>query len=518
MKHTYDFNSNREDKKRPSTDYNGTKKYSMDEAIYLTGKGRFNILIILLSGLVLMGATIENISIAFVLPYANCDLNMTTSETGLASSIAFLGFVVSSHLWGFICDTAGRKKVIKIASTFSLIFAILSAFSVNAISIIILRFFVGIFISGLLASVFSYASEFHTRESAPKAASFVSMFMPMIFIYSSVIGLLVIPMNWSVNLIFIKFVPWRLYIILITSVNAINTLAFSFLPESPKFLLAVNKPDEALDVLRNMYEINTGNIKEGYPVYYLIPEENTNNLLATKGFVNIMKLVWKQTKPIFVPPYLDSTVKLCFIVFTLFAVGHGSVMWLPGFLIELQNNSNKTLCTVVGHESVMPSEQNCDIDNSNTTTFMIMLSIGIVFTILSALISFCLDKIRPRILVPTWIIISSIAALAINFLTHFYSIVITFITFVSSSLCAAIVSAISVSLYPTNIRAMATCFIFMFGRIGGLAGGNLIGVLLEHNCSLIFNVFAALSLICAFVFLMIKKEIPTPNTTNNCSA
>ncbi|XP_031628518.1 synaptic vesicle glycoprotein 2C-like isoform X2 [Contarinia nasturtii] len=490
MKHTYDFNSNREDKKRPSTDYNGTKKYSMDEAIYLTGKGRFNILIILLSGLVLMGATIENISIAFVLPYANCDLNMTTSETGLASSIAFLGFVVSSHLWGFICDTAGRKKVIKIASTFSLIFAILSAFSVNAISIIILRFFVGIFISGLLASVFSYASEFHTRESAPKAASFVSMFMPMIFIYSSVIGLLVIPMNWSVNLIFIKFVPWRLYIILITSVNAINTLAFSFLPESPKFLLAVNKPDEALDVLRNMYEINTGNIKEGYPVYYLIPEENTNNLLATKGFVNIMKLVWKQTKPIFVPPYLDSTVKLCFIVFTLFAVGHGSVM----------------------------CEQNCDIDNSNTTTFMIMLSIGIVFTILSALISFCLDKIRPRILVPTWIIISSIAALAINFLTHFYSIVITFITFVSSSLCAAIVSAISVSLYPTNIRAMATCFIFMFGRIGGLAGGNLIGVLLEHNCSLIFNVFAALSLICAFVFLMIKKEIPTPNTTNNCSA
>ena len=83
--------------------------------------------------------------------------------------------------------------------------------------------------------------------------------------------------------------------------------------------------------------------------------------------------------------------------------------------------------------------------------------------------------------------------MALNLLTEFYSIVIAFITFLSSSLCAAIVSAISVSLYPTHIRAMATCFIFMFGRIGGLAGGNLVGVLVENNCNLIFNVFAGLS-------------------------
>lgn len=117
-------------------------------------------------------------------------------------------------------------------------------------------------IAGLQASVFSYVSEFHTRETAPRAASFVSMFMPMIFIYSSIIGLFLIPMVWSLNLIFIKFVPWRLYIVLITSVNAFNILVFLFLPESPKFLLAMNKPDEALDVLRNMYEINTGHIKE----------------------------------------------------------------------------------------------------------------------------------------------------------------------------------------------------------------------------------------------------------------
>lgn len=117
-------------------------------------------------------------------------------------------------------------------------------------------------ISGLQASVFSYVSEFHTNDTAPRAASFVSMFMPMIFIYSSFIGIFLIPMNWSLNFIFIKFVPWRLYIIIIAFVNAINTFIFHFLPESPKFLLAMNEPEEALDVVRKMYEINTGNMKE----------------------------------------------------------------------------------------------------------------------------------------------------------------------------------------------------------------------------------------------------------------
>lgn len=110
--------------------------------------------------------------------------------------------------------------------------------------------------------MFSYVSEFHTKETAPKAASFVSMFMPVIFMYSSIVGIAVIPMNWSFDLYFIQFVPWRLFIIIITSVNLTNTIIFSFLPESPKFLLAMNKHDEALGVLMKMYEINTGNAKE----------------------------------------------------------------------------------------------------------------------------------------------------------------------------------------------------------------------------------------------------------------
>lgn len=45
------------------------------------------------------------------------------------------------------------------------------------------------------------------------------------------------------------------------------------------------------------------------------------------------------------------------------------------------------------------SDDECNADNSNTTIYQVMFSIGLVFTILSTLISFYLDRISPRILV-----------------------------------------------------------------------------------------------------------------------
>lgn len=84
-------------------------------------------------------------------------------------------------------------------------------------------------------------------------------------------------------------------------------------------------------------------------------ESSGNSLGATKGFLSILKLLWKQTSPIFLPPHLDNTVKLCFMIFVLFAIGHGAFLWLPDFLVELQNNNEvgKTLCGVVGHERLV---------------------------------------------------------------------------------------------------------------------------------------------------------------------
>lgn len=84
--------------------------------------------------------------------------------------------------------------------------------------------------------------------------------------------------------------------------------------------------------------------------------------------------------------------------------------------------------------------------------------------------------------------ISAITCFALNIVTEFNSIVISFVVFLSCCSCANLVMAVAVNLFPTSYRGMATAFILMFGRLGGFAGSNLVGILLLSMCSLIFYI------------------------------
>jgi hypothetical protein len=62
------------------------------------------------------------------------------------------------------------------------------------------------------------------------------------------------------------FRPWRLFVILnaVPSITAASILYF--LPESPKFLFTNAREEEAVEVLRRMFTLNTGRNFEEYPV------------------------------------------------------------------------------------------------------------------------------------------------------------------------------------------------------------------------------------------------------------
>lgn len=85
---------------------------------------------------------------------------------------------------------------------------------------------------------------------------------------------------------------------------------------------------------------------------------------------------------------------------------------------------------------------------------------------------------------------SMVACGLLNLLTEFYSIVVSFVMFLSCNVCANIVMAVAVNLFPTNYRAMATAFIMMCGRIGGVSGSSIVGFLLNNDCTLIFYLFS----------------------------
>lgn len=91
----------------------------------------------------MLGAGIEAVSMGVVLPFAKCDLNLSNEEQGMLFAISSLGIVAFSHAWGFLADTWGRQKVLRLAATGAFFTSFLSGLAPNKISMMILRFFAG---------------------------------------------------------------------------------------------------------------------------------------------------------------------------------------------------------------------------------------------------------------------------------------------------------------------------------------------------------------------------------------
>lgn len=128
------------------TTINGDDKcrvYTYNEALELVGLGRFHTLLLFICGFCLMSVINETLNMGFIISAAECDLGLSFSDKGILNGAAFCGVVLSSHLWGFLSDTWGRRKVLVLATSCSLAFSVLSTFSMNVWMLIVTRFCVG---------------------------------------------------------------------------------------------------------------------------------------------------------------------------------------------------------------------------------------------------------------------------------------------------------------------------------------------------------------------------------------
>lgn len=86
---------------------------------------------------------LETLGISYVLPVAECDLLLTTREKGVLSAISFAGIICSSHLWGFLADTRGRRAIILPTLFLAFASSALSSLTTNFWLITVMRFLTG---------------------------------------------------------------------------------------------------------------------------------------------------------------------------------------------------------------------------------------------------------------------------------------------------------------------------------------------------------------------------------------
>lgn len=118
-------------------------KADFEEAIELAGYGRFHYILLGICGLVSTSEEMDVISMSFILPAAQCDLELNTQTKGWLNSIIFIGMMAGAYCWGSAADSIGRKKVLIVISIMNALCIVASSFCQTYALFMVFRFLNG---------------------------------------------------------------------------------------------------------------------------------------------------------------------------------------------------------------------------------------------------------------------------------------------------------------------------------------------------------------------------------------
>lgn len=105
--------------------------------------GLFNYVLIFVSAVILYAVGYETCAILYVIPVSQCDLNLNSNQKGILASATFFGIICSSHLWGFLGDLKGRRRVMLPSMMVAFCMSIICSFMKNFYIFTTLRFLNG---------------------------------------------------------------------------------------------------------------------------------------------------------------------------------------------------------------------------------------------------------------------------------------------------------------------------------------------------------------------------------------
>ncbi|XP_031629386.1 synaptic vesicle glycoprotein 2B-like [Contarinia nasturtii] len=494
------------------------KGISMDKAISKTKFGFFNYVVIFVSGLILNAVLMETCGISFIIPVSECDLKLSASQKGILSAISYFGIICSSHLWGYLADTKGRRSVIQPTLFIAFLLSIVSSLVQNFYLLATLRFLNGFFISGSSATIYAYLGEFHSNKHRGRALMGSALLYGIACLFLPSIAWLVTNQEWQfdIPLIGITYKPWRLLLVICGLPGFLSSVILLFLPESPKFLLNQGDSKAAYQILQQINRWNNGKKSqlESFEIYEEDESiENRRRMSEAKvSRFPLLKSIWSQTVPLFKPPHLGPTLLICTIQFGIYATSNGFYMFFADILNKMAANLDSfidpmAMCDVINMKSTNISDNQIVEKVCNTKLELALLEQGILLEFLYAsafaVISLIINKVGKFKILLLILEVSGLCGIACMLtdipLVQIYS----FIGLMCSGIGVNIVNSATVEIYPTNLRAMAICISLMFGRLGSVVGANIAALLLDDHCETVFylsgTTVMAVGIFCFFV-------------------
>ncbi|XP_034172491.2 putative transporter SVOPL [Osmia lignaria lignaria] len=484
------------------------KPADFETAIATAGYGKFQYLLLLAIIPVSWSNSIDTASVAIILPSAECDLQMTLFQKGVLNAIIFVGMVSSGYLWGYVADVRGRKIVFMYGYLADGICNILCGLSQNFWTLAFFKFLSGFIISGPHASILAYCSEFYGVKERVRIPLVIGFSITFGNTVAAALAWLVIPQTWSIVLgdgVFV-YNSWRLYLSLCGVPSLIGLICLSQFPESPKFLMSQGRREEALEVFKKIYKVNSGKSADEFPIQLLEDETCKKSATNEEQDGKLKKRV------IFFYPYLLRLLSVTTMQFGSMWVTNTLRMWQPQLFAMLADfdsldhnttmGKQHTFCEIldlssVGNENSITTADGADCSVVNETVYM-NTAISSLFGCACLLVaSIMLNILNHKILLYICYGVSFCCIVCLYWSTDaLLTLILTGMTVGFTNTTLSTIIGATVILFPTSLRAIAVSLAMMIGRIGTIVGNLLFPVLLSYGCLVPMIQLALFTLLC----------------------
>ncbi|KAG6448213.1 synaptic vesicle glycoprotein 2C [Manduca sexta] len=469
-----------------------------EEALNRTGNGLYNYLLAITCALILLAIGTDLFGFSLVVAAA-CDLNLTVKQTGILTSLPFVGILLVSYVWGYVSDTKGRRFALVMPLTMSFILACIGSLSPHWLFLGLAKFLSVIFSCAANSATYTLVGE----SCIQRVRSKYMLLMTCLLLLSPAMGAILayptlkLDLAIDVPLLGIVYRPWRILVVVLALPSGLGAIAIYFFYESPKFLFNCGRKEEALEVLKKIHAINHRGTKEELKVDSLVLEDAT-----TKKQMSVLRAIVEQSAPLFRFPHLRRSLQLYYIVGVVYITNNSFLMWLPQILnlvrisMESSTAGEGNICSLMTLKPHVQASANstsethvCRGHVEDNVIYTLIIS-QFIFSFLNFVIS-CLPN-RRKVVLLTILSASSFSGVMLNLTPETISSVIFFVIFTSTCLGMGILASFFVDLYPTSYRGMATCLSIMVGRSCAFVGINLVGNLIFNYCQGTFYLWSLL--------------------------
>jgi len=507
---------------------NRLRRANFETTMEHAGFGKFHYWLLLVCGWANASDAIELLCISFLLPSAECDLKLTTSDKGWLSATSFIGMLFGGYIWGSICDVYGRKSTLIVAMFLNAFSGFASSLCQEKISFIVLRLISGLGVGGSIPIVWAYFGEFQPKSKRGAMLSCLATFWMIGNVTVAVAAWAVIPRYIGVTSGEFLYNSWRIFTLICGIPAFLVAISLFALPESPQFLASHGKPELALKVISKIYETNKGLHYTSFPIEKIEIDDGFkagSNAYSTVGkwhlILNIFKETAFNTRRLFESSLYSVTLKMIYINFSIMFGYYGLWLWFPELFNKLNEyykiypDDSKTVCEIMSFEppsnasaSAISDDEFCSNPVPDSKVFINSLYISLAAAPGNLWSIVHMDKLGRKFFLVLSMVGSGCAAFLIYLVKNETGNLWVSIAFgLVSTMGFNALDCLGIELFPTQLRSTGMAVTLAFGRLGAILAQLTFGMFLDVNCAIPLILVASLMISGGITGLFL------PNTT-----